>query len=185
MSWKVFQFKKNIGFLFWYLTIFVGFFFLLTKNDDKRVVMFLDHISTYYILFQLGVGEGNQGSIHRIALCVPRWQMEGHPVPFWWGGGSQFIIQKAWPWIIVGNMFVEGHALYTIDLANLTKFFVPTQISQVFPVAVKSCWPIPFYIVFIHMPVSLCIIQWKWWLLYYNGLLSYFACYKQSHLPRS
>jgi hypothetical protein len=72
MSWKVFQFKKNIGFLFWYLTIFVGFFFLLTKNDDKRVVMSLDHISTYYILFQLGVGEGNQGSIHRIALCVPR-----------------------------------------------------------------------------------------------------------------
>jgi hypothetical protein len=68
---------------------------MVYNRSNHNVKLLLCQICGYWWRF-LGIKP------HRAAQCVPgRWIGE----PSWWREGCQVIRQKAWPWIIVGNVF--------------------------------------------------------------------------------
>lgn len=86
----------------------------------------------------------SKAQTHIACQCIPGWRMEGILLI----GGRQIIIQKAWPWTLVGNLFGECHASYTLK----TSFVILKKSRRIVALTKDDIFrPYPLSILFSRM----------------------------------
>ena len=98
--------------------------------------------SQYTYMFCLcTTGESFQGSNPHSLPVYSRMADGGDPLD----GGRQIIIQKAWPWTLVGNLFGECHASYTL----MTSFVILKKSRRIVALTKDDIFrPYPLFILF-------------------------------------